>query len=238
MIIFFQSWSQWGFLPHLHLWHRQSLNLFLEMMCFIFLSKDSSIALTSLHMSLSSLFTLSISDWLFRGEDVNLLMYFSLSFNTSFNSLSSSSNSVCMALIESQACRPCLADSIRSCMACFSFFQLASLQDIMIFSAPLRRTSSFCLKVHILHLCMEELDCFGGRCLMMSNWLKDTNIHITQWFLTWVRSNPQGFAESLSGVRQGSRHKHYSPVHTTLSGSVPPIRLRTTDITGQFTVLS
>ena len=28
---------------------------------------------------------------------------------------------------------------------------------------------------------------------------------------------PQGFAESLSGVRQGSRHRHYSPVHTTLS---------------------
>ena len=28
---------------------------------------------------------------------------------------------------------------------------------------------------------------------------------------------PQGFAESLSGVRQGSRHTHYSPVHTTLS---------------------
>ena len=28
---------------------------------------------------------------------------------------------------------------------------------------------------------------------------------------------PQGFAESLSGVRQGSRHTHYSLVHTTLS---------------------
>ena len=28
---------------------------------------------------------------------------------------------------------------------------------------------------------------------------------------------PQGFAESLSGVRQGSRHTHYSTVHTPLS---------------------
>ena len=26
---------------------------------------------------------------------------------------------------------------------------------------------------------------------------------------------PQGFVESLSGVRQGSRHTHYSPVHTS-----------------------
>ena len=29
---------------------------------------------------------------------------------------------------------------------------------------------------------------------------------------------PQGFVESLSGVRQGSRHTQYSPVHTSNVG--------------------
>jgi len=29
---------------------------------------------------------------------------------------------------------------------------------------------------------------------------------------------PQGFGESLSGVRQGSRHRQYNPVHTSNVG--------------------